>query len=693
MHMEVFPFKDAYWVARGNSKLLSYTGPALKTNLDSKAVKRFLRKKKAWGAIWNYDHDYANDGLWYRCICDTKGYDESCISSKNVRHNLHRSLKRCTVRRVEYPFLAENGYDVYAKASSRYTNFKLEPKGQFSRQMLRHCDIENAEAFGAFVDDKLIAYMTVFICGDSARGDTAAFDPDYSNAYPMYALYFRVAHHYVNERGCREFDRGSRPLVHETNVDDFLLRLGYRKAYCRMGLYLAAPVRIVLRAVRILRKFLKYMLPSRYCLVLEGLLKAQDITRATTVPASYGGITIGSTDKYSAFVTYGWCRMTYAVVLSLGRRGIDVHVSDASSVAMSRYSRYCKSYVKVPDFFVEPDRYFEATCEALKKTGAKVLLPAHEDVGIFCRRKNELPPGVCVALPDWDNYRVAEDKLAVLDVAAQAGCPTPLTIKVESLSQLEDLSRRAGMGWPVVLKTHIGNSAKGVRVVHNRDELLAGFKELVETFHLPQDRWPFVQQFLPGDAAGVCMLYQNGRCVASFAERYLRCKEPGKFGTSTLREPFENRQLILQAISVMDRLKWHGVAHIDFVADKNGQYRLIEVNPRLWGALALSVFVGVDFPYLWYLMALGESVNEPAGSKYPPIKCRWIVGDCLAFLERVERGMPAEAVQILAPQLRCYHDDFVLSDPLPLAFELMDYVAKFLKSGGSVNPVTGGMVR
>jgi predicted ATP-grasp superfamily ATP-dependent carboligase len=143
----------------------------------------------------------------------------------------------------------------------------------------------------------------------------------------------------------------------------------------------------------------------------------------------------------------------------------------------------------------------------------------------------------------------------------------------------------------------------------------------------------------------------------------------------------------------MDKLNWHGVAHIDFVACKEGDFKLIEVNPRLWGALALSTFAGVDFPYLWYLAAMGESIDGLASSKYPPIKCRWIVGDCMAFIELVKHGKLAEAMRILVPQRRCYHDDFVLSDPLPFAFELTDYVAKFLKSGRSVNPVTGGMVR
>ncbi|MGA2677716.1 MAG: ATP-grasp domain-containing protein [Sedimentisphaerales bacterium] len=391
------------------------------------------------------------------------------------------------------------------------------------------------------------------------------------------------------------------------------------------------------------------------------------------------------------FVTYGWCRTAYAAVLSLGRRGIDVHVSDASSSAMSRYSRYCKSYVKVPDFFVEPERYFDAICEALKKTGAGVLLPAHEDVGIFCRRRNELPPGVRVALPNLETYRVAEDKLAVLDVARRAGCPVPSTTEASSWNEIEKLLR--SVTWPVVIKTHIGNSAKGVRIVHNRNEFLAQYRYMVETFHLSEGRWPVVQEFLPGEAAGVCVLYQNGRCIAGFAERYLRCKEPGKFGTSTLRESLADQKLVSHAIAVMDKLKWHGVAHLDFIADKDGDFKLIEINPRLWGALALSVFSGVDFPYLWYLTAMGESVEKQNPSGYPPIKCRWIVGDCMAFMGLVRRGLFAEAMRVLVPQRKCFHDDFVLSDPLPFIFEITDYAAKYIKSGGSTNPVSEGMIR
>jgi predicted ATP-grasp superfamily ATP-dependent carboligase/folate-dependent phosphoribosylglycinamide formyltransferase PurN len=393
----------------------------------------------------------------------------------------------------------------------------------------------------------------------------------------------------------------------------------------------------------------------------------------------------------SVFVTYGWCRSSYSVIQSLGRRGIDVHVGDDSALAMSRFSRYCKSFTKLPDFFIDPQQYFESTCNALKKTGAKVLMPGHEDVGIFSRRRDDLPSNVSIALPDWNNYSVAEDKFTALQVARETECPVPHTMEIGSLQELESLAQSTD--WPVVIKTRIGNSAKGTHIAYGKKELVEQFKELFQTYNLPKERWPVIQEFLPGEAAGVCVLYDRGRCAASFAERYIRCKEPGRFGTSTFRETFDNHQLISQAISIMDRLEWHGVAHLDFVADKNGRFKLIEINPRLWGALALAMFSGVDFPYLWYLTAIGRNDMDSGIIQNRKVKCRWVVGDCLAFAELIKGGSFLEAFKLIIPQHKCYHDDFLLRDPLPLVFEICDYFTKFIKAGGSVNPVRGNMIR
>jgi len=391
----------------------------------------------------------------------------------------------------------------------------------------------------------------------------------------------------------------------------------------------------------------------------------------------------------SVFITYGWCRSSYAAVQSLGKRGVDVHVGDASTFAMSRYSRYCKSFTKLPDFFLEPDKYFESICQALKKTGAKVLLPCHEDVGIFTHNRHLLPDDVCVAVPNSETYDLAEDKYKFLKIAEESGCPYPNTLEVSSDAELKSLQVE---DFPVVIKTRTGNSAKGVRLADNKKDFLEKFDDLVQTFNLSESRWPVVQEFLPGEAVGVCLLYEHGQCKVSFAERYLRCKEPNRFGTSTLREVFENKELIDHAIAVMDRLQWHGVAHLDFVADKDGVFKLIEINPRLWGALSLSVVAGIDFPYYWYLSAVGKLNDIESHLVDRKAKSRWLIGDCLAFFELVKRARFVDAIKIMKFE-KCHHDDFSLKDPVPFMFEIIDYLIKFVKAGFSTNPVTGNMIR
>ncbi len=400
-------------------------------------------------------------------------------------------------------------------------------------------------------------------------------------------------------------------------------------------------------------------------------------------------LAIEDLQQSSVFITYGWCRSSYAAVRSLGKRGIDVHVGDASPFAMSRYSHHCKSFTKLPDFFLEPDKYLESVCQALRRTRAKVLLPCHEDVGIFSRNRHLLPDDVHVAVPNSETYDLAEDKYSFLKLAEESGCPYPNTFKVNSDAELKALQID---DFPVVIKTRTGNSAKGVRLAQDKKDLIEKFDDLVQTFNLPESRWPVIQEFLPGEAVGVCFLYEHGQCKVSFAERYLRCKEPNRFGTSTLREVFENDDLIKHATGVMDKLQWHGVAHLDFVADKDGVFKLIEINPRLWGALSLSVVAGVDFPYYWYLSAIGKLNGPVSGLVDRKAKSRWLIGDCLAFFELIKRARFIDAIKIMKFE-KCHHDDFSLKDPVPFMFEVIDYLTKFVKAGFSTNPVTGNMIR
>lgn len=54
-----------------------------------------------------------------------------------------------------------------------------------------------------------MAYATLFVCEKTIFGDTAHFNPEYANAYPMYALYYTIANLSI-KNGFFEFDRSRR---------------------------------------------------------------------------------------------------------------------------------------------------------------------------------------------------------------------------------------------------------------------------------------------------------------------------------------------------------------------------------------------------------------------------------------------------------------------------------------------------
>ena len=49
---------------------------------------------------------------------------------------------------------------------------------------------------------------------------------------------------------------------------------------------------------------------------------------------------------------------------------------------------------------------------------------------------------------------------------------------------------------------------------------------------------------------------------------------------------------------------WAAFAELEFKKDKrDGVYKILEINPRMWAWIELPITCDVDFPYLYYTMA------------------------------------------------------------------------------------------
>lgn len=275
-------FADHSWETRAGGKMLVYFGPHLKHNLDHDAVRQMIRARKAWGAVWNYDWDGGSDCPWYSYVCDTPGYELDKLQSKNSRKTIRRALERCDVRTITPAWLADHGYDTHAKATARYKDYKLVSRAEFAREMRSLEAGPGVRMYGVFVDDALVAYGIAREFAETVRFSIAEFDPDFAHAKPMYALYYTLAHECLNAE-FKDIDAGWRPFVHDTNIEEFFRRMGWRQAPCRLDLFLTRPLRLITGAARTFRKPLQKLLPSRQWIMVEGLLVAQRVARQSTM--------------------------------------------------------------------------------------------------------------------------------------------------------------------------------------------------------------------------------------------------------------------------------------------------------------------------------------------------------------------------------------------------------------------------
>jgi predicted ATP-grasp superfamily ATP-dependent carboligase len=170
----------------------------------------------------------------------------------------------------------------------------------------------------------------------------------------------------------------------------------------------------------------------------------------------------------------------------------------------------------------------------------------------------------------------------------------------------------------------------------------------------------------------------------ALTHRRLREKPPSG-GVSVLRESIAVPPALAAAADrLLAALAWHGVCMMEFKLDaRDGVPRLMEINPRFWGSLALAIDAGVDFPWLLYALAAGAP-PAPVTSYRLGVRSRWELGDLDHLLIRLRardrRDLPAGAPSRVRTLLAFLNplagrpEVFWPSDPGPAWHELARYV-------------------
>jgi predicted ATP-grasp superfamily ATP-dependent carboligase len=402
--------------------------------------------------------------------------------------------------------------------------------------------------------------------------------------------------------------------------------------------------------------------------------------------------------KHAVIILDGNQRSALAATRSLGMKGIDVVVGDEGGRSLASSSRFCKRFFSYPSPESDPAAFLHAVMETTERYINPVLFPMTDiTVNEILLNRNLFPENVLIPFSDHPRYDALSDKENLFRQAKKLAIPMPETLFSSDFTCRDALvSEAVRMGFPLVVKA-----------AHSRERVSGKYVASSATYaNDPNElktvlgRGPYnqlrclVQKRIQGKGIGIFLLARNGDVLAKFAHRRIREKPPSG-GVSVLCESIHPPAEALDAASRLISInKWHGVAMIEFKwEDEENRPKLIEVNGRFWGSLNLAIRAGVDFPFLLYLLALGEKVEGPAEYRIG-LKSRWELGDLDHLLIRLKRD--PDHPSLSGPRVRkrdavgaflgdffrpsVIHEVFNPRDPGPFLFEAKEYFKDLVNS-------------
>ncbi|GAB5524357.1 MAG: ATP-grasp domain-containing protein [Roseivirga sp.] len=268
-------------------------------------------------------------------------------------------------------------------------------------------------------------------------------------------------------------------------------------------------------------------------------------------------------------------------------------------------------------------KQFESDLLAIQKqfAGEKIVyIPVEEKTTEFFLEyaHNHSTDMFLFVLPEADGFNTAKNKKELNFFCHQAGIPCPQPYK---WSEIDTTSKDK-----LIFKPVEGSGSRGI-YFKSPSELTSEDFAKKEKYH--------IQELLPNpkDVHGCFYLVKEGTVVSAYGHKRLRTF-PETGGVTVLSRFNHNERALAVGTKLLEKLNWNGLAMVEFLYDdKDDQYKVIEINPRLWGSILLSEYANANLLTNYVLMSLKKELrNEHIN---PDTKIRWVFPyDFIYLLQR-----------------------------------------------------------
>jgi predicted ATP-grasp superfamily ATP-dependent carboligase len=364
-------------------------------------------------------------------------------------------------------------------------------------------------------------------------------------------------------------------------------------------------------------------------------------------------------------LTDGEERSVLAACRGLARAGYRVGAVVARRPALAHWSRRCAARFVAPDPRTDTEGFLARLEEILGGGDYALLLPGTEaSLLAVSTARERLERHTQLQLPTEAAVARSVDKVILLAEAERAGLPPPET--VTCLRQAQALAAADTLGYPVIVKPSRSFVEVAGELRHRSAVVVAdaaGFAGLAEQLGVPF----LVQRFLGDRPILSCSgVRADGALRALAVARYVRTWPPSA-GPSCFSETIRPPPGVVSRVeALLDSLAWEGIFQLQLLQLEDGRFATIDLNPRLFGSLALPIRAGANLPAVWCDWVLNRRRGPPVEAS-PGIRYRWEEGELRHLLRELRRARLRAALAVAAPRRRVVHAYFERTDPGPIA--------------------------
>jgi predicted ATP-grasp superfamily ATP-dependent carboligase len=321
-------------------------------------------------------------------------------------------------------------------------------------------------------------------------------------------------------------------------------------------------------------------------------------------------------------VSEGRSRAALAGARALGRAGWTVGSGAPRPGGLVESSRWVGRFHRVPLPERDLNGFLGAVAGAVREGGYEVVFGSG-DAEILALSAGRASIGAVVPYGAHESLLRAIDKLELAGAAERAGLSSPRTVAT-------DAGHLAEVEGPVVVKARLhwepGLRGAPSRVDPTIEPGRAGAVRRAAEIRGDGGQ-PILQEVMRGRLMSMTALADRRGAVVACEQQVATHTWPLDVGGGTRAVTVEcDLDLAGRVARLLADLGWFGLAQVQFLQESTGPPRIIDLNGRFYGSMALAVAAGPNFPDLWARLATDRPL-PPVPVARAGVRFQWLEGD------------------------------------------------------------------